>query len=64
MDDIEKTKGKKRRKSIASKINKIGVGGYEYPLITKDMYNLLIDKRTFKNASYKDTSDFSIIKWT
>ena len=49
-EDLEKPK-KKRRKSLAKSINKIGVAGYEYPLITEDMYNLLIDKRTFKSGS-------------
>ena len=47
-DDLEKPK--KRKKSIAKSINKVGVGGYEYPLITEDMYDILIDKKTFKGA--------------
>jgi len=43
---------KSRTKTISKSINKIGVAGYEGPLISEEAYHTLIDKKTFKS---KDT---------
>ena len=48
-EDLEKPK-KRKKTSIAKAINKVGVAGFEYPLITEEMYHALIDKKTFKGA--------------
>jgi len=51
---------KSRSKTISKSINKIGVAGYEGPLISEDAYHILIDKKTFKSKDTVKTEEVKI----